>query len=322
MGIPCRDMKQRGFTLVELLVVIAIIGVLVALLLPAIQAAREAARRSECSNKIRQLALAVQNYESTYKKFPTIPPDGVAGQSFFIQILPFIEASTVANAFDPKVEARKQLATVFNQPEPTCQCPSDVPVQVTYALGFDPSGSGAGDTAMDYKGNYGINWGTNRFGNQGLPGPFEPNQEIGFRHLVDGTSNTLMLMEMLQAPTGGPPDSEIDRRGRIWIPGSATYQISTLLLPNATRCGGSPSFNPNEGCGPDIGFCLDKPEQKLPCQRTNNPNVMTLAARSNHPGGVNIARCDGSVRLIAEDIELPTWRALASRDGEEIIADY
>lgn len=313
---------SSGFTLVELLVVIAIIGILVALLLPAVQAAREAARRTECTNKIRQMALAVQNFETSYKHFPVIPPDGVKGESFFIKILPFIENSAMADAFDPDVEARKQLNTVFAQPLATAQCPSDTPVQVTYAQGFDASGTGTGDTAMDFKGNYGINWGTNRFKNQGLPGPFEPNKKIGFRRLLDGTSQTIMLMEMLQAPTGGPPDSEIDRRGRIWIPGSATYQISTLLLPNSERCGSSPDFDAERGCGPDIGFCLDKPDQNLSCQRTNSAGLMTLASRSNHTGLVNTAFCDGSVHLINEDIDLLAWRALSSRDGSEIVGDY
>src|SRR5687767_5929818 len=167
--------SSRGFTLVELLVVIAIIGVLVALLLPAVQAAREAARRSTCQNKIRQLALAVQNFESAKKHYPTsvlmpeiVNPTGNDGISFYIQILPYIEQSTVAARFNPKIQPRKQLKSVFSQPEQTMQCPSEDPVQVPFANGFDATGTGEGDTAQDYKGNYGINWGTSRF-KQSLP---------------------------------------------------------------------------------------------------------------------------------------------------------
>jgi prepilin-type N-terminal cleavage/methylation domain-containing protein len=108
---------RRAFTLVELLVVIAIIGILVALLLPAIQAAREASRRSSCLNKIRQIAIAVTNFESAKKHYPTsvympdiLNPTGNDGISFYIQILPYIEANTVYDLYDPKIQPRKQLA--------------------------------------------------------------------------------------------------------------------------------------------------------------------------------------------------------------------
>ena len=119
-----------------------------------------------------------------------VNPTGNDGISFYIQILPYIEASTTFDLYDPKIQPRKQLAKCFSRPEPTFQCPSDEPVQVPYALGFTPAdpatGLGTGDTAQDYKGNYGINWGTSRFQQDqpvwnfttnsnlaGLPGPFE-----------------------------------------------------------------------------------------------------------------------------------------------------
>lgn len=336
-----------GFTLVELLVVIAIIGILVALLLPAVQAAREAARRSSCINKIRQLAIATQNFESTHKNFPTVPPDGLNGQSFYIQILPFIEGSVVFERFDPNVQPRRQMKNVFGYPEPTVLCPSDQPVQVLYAKGFDASNAGTGDTAHDYKGNYGINWGTGRH-RQNMPvwnfvtnsnqpgeaGPFEPNKKVGFRRITDGSSNTLLMIEMLAAPTGGPAegDAGIDRRGRLWIPASASYQVSTLLLPNSSPCAGSGDrgsggvvVDPKTGCGKDMGFCLDRPDISLPCSRGNdgaaeNDNY-TLAGRSNHPGGVATARCDASVAFVTDDVSLPVWRALASRAGGETITE-
>jgi prepilin-type processing-associated H-X9-DG protein/prepilin-type N-terminal cleavage/methylation domain-containing protein len=347
--------KTAAFTLVELLVVIAIIGVLVALLLPAVQAAREASRRSSCQNKIRQLALAVQNFESAKGHYPTsvlmpeiVNPTGNDGISFYIQILPYIEASTLAARFDPKIQPRKQLKSVFSQPEPTMQCPSEDPVQVPFANGFDPTGTGNGDTAQDYKGSYGINWGTSRFkqsvpvwdfnaneDRDGLPGPFEDPVKVGntevsrkieVREITDGTSNTLCLLEMRQAPTGGPPDDLIDRRGRLWIPVSSTFQISTLLLPNSSWCGSSGggrgeqtvTVDPKTGCGPDIGYCLDNLVEGLPCSRGGPVDAYTLASRSRHPGGVNVAMCDGSVHFVNQDVGLPVWRAVASRAGDEV----
>lgn len=353
--------RIAAFTLVELLVVIAIIGVLVGLLLPAVQAAREASRRSTCQNKIRQLALAVQNYESAVKHYPTavaVPPGqttmvGNDGISFYIQILPYIEASTVAKLFNPKIQPRRQLKTVFNRPEPTMQCPSDEPILVTYARGFDPTGV-SGDTAQDYKGNYGINWGNSRYDQDlpvwdlatqsnkpGVPGPFENPHKvnpanvnspevstpIAIREITDGTSQTLLMLEMLQAPTGGPPDSLIDRRARLWIPASGTYQISTLLVPNSSACpaggqDGSLSVDPRTGCGRDYASCLDRPDINLPCTNNNGANDYTLASRSNHPGGVMVALCDASVRFVSNDVNLATWRALATRSGDDIPGEF
>ena len=338
---------RNGFTLVELLVVIAIIGVLIALLLPAVQAAREAARRTSCLNKIRQLSLATQNFEGAYKHLPVVPPAGLEGTSFFIHILPFIEGSNLAALYDPTVQVRKQLRNVFSQPEQTFLCPSDEPVQILYAKGFDANNSGTGDSAHDYKGNYGINWGTGRFKQDlpvwnflsqsnapGEPGPFEPEEEIQFRHITDGTSNTLVMIEMLAAPTGGPDegDAGIDRRARVWIPGSATHQISTLLLPNSSACAsggrgtGSTIVDPQTGCGKDMGFCIDRPELGLPCHRGNDSSAAvdqyTIGGRSNHPGGIQVAFCDGSGKFLSNEIDLAAWRAFASRAGGEVVNDF
>ncbi|TWT77295.1 hypothetical protein Pla123a_19530 [Posidoniimonas polymericola] len=333
--------RRPGFTLVELLVVIAIIGVLIALLLPAVQAAREAARRNSCQNKLRQLGIATQNYESARGTLPPAPAGGLDGSTYYIHILPYIEASVLADLYDPNVQPRKQLRNVFSNPDPSMLCPSDEPVQVLFAQGFDAANAGVGDTAYDYKGNYGINWGTGYFdqsravwdftslSNQpGRPGPFEPAKTIKLQRLTDGVSNTLLLIEIIAAPTGGPDEgvAGIDRRGRLWIPGSATHQISTLLSPNSTPCqqagggrgGGSVTVDPKTGCGKDRGFCIDRPDLGLHCDRGNAADAYTLGGRSNHTGGINVVRCDASVHFVSQAIDLPVWRALASRAGEEI----
>jgi hypothetical protein len=322
--------------------------------LPAIQAAREASRRSSCGNKIRQLAIAVQNFESAKKHLPAAveSPEGKSGGnegiSFYITILPFIEQSVIADLYDPNIQPRKQLAKCFSTPEPTMQCPSDEPVQVQYAQGYTPpdpaTGLGTGDTAQDYKGNYGINWGTGRFDQDqlvwdftalanrpGLPGPFETTKVVGtgatakevpqrikLKQLTDGTSKTLMFLEMRQAPTGGQAegDAGIDRRARLWIPASSTFQISTLLLPNSAACASGLSPDAKTGCGKDIGFCLDV--EGLPCARSNTGATYTLGARSRHPGGVDVALCDSSVRFVSNDVDIQVWRGYGSRAGEEV----
>ncbi len=342
--------KKSGFTLVELLVVIAIIGVLVALLLPAIQAAREAARRSTCLNNLRQAGLAAQNYHAARGHFPKAA--GVVGAtgtnlgstadpSVFFQLLPFMEKSTISSRFDPQKRVSEQMA-IFQQPDATLQCPSDDPQQVLFALGGDPG--------MDWKGNYGINWGTFRFTNQYYPGynvvaesgggfpnmpgvggagPFElvapalrEAKTISIRQVVDGTSNTLLFMEMIAAPSGSS-DADLDRRGRLWTPAASAYQLSTLLVPNSSPCGGT-TVAPDDatGCGGDVGRCVHQPDLGLPCERIGGDSLaevafFTLGSRSRHPGGVHVCLCDGSARFINESIELAAWRGIASRSGEE-----
>jgi prepilin-type N-terminal cleavage/methylation domain-containing protein len=354
---PCTPLKRKpqyAFTLVELLVVIAIIGILVALLLPAIQAAREASRRSSCANKIRQLSIAVQNYESAKKRLPAAidNPSGTTdtnwGISFFIQILPYIEQSTIADLYDPTIQPRRQLAKCFSAPEPTMQCPSDEAVKVPYALGFSPvnaaTGLGSGDTAQDYKGNYGLNWGTGYYNQQrnvwdfstqsnrpSLPGPFENPETVGLganqkevpkfiklKQISDGTSKTLMFIEMRQAPTGGPPDTLIDRRGRLWIPAFMTYQISTLILPNgAATC--TAAQMEKTGCGVDRGACVEaNGAVGMPCEDGVAGAQSNVGARSRHPGGVSLALCDSSVRFVANDVDIQVWRAAGSRAGQEV----
>jgi hypothetical protein len=227
---------------------------------------------------------------------------------------------------------------------------------VQFAQGYTPpdpaTGLGTGDTAQDYKGNYGVNWGTGRFDlgtkspptpqlwvwnfatqkkDPALPGPFEnPDVVSGkeipkfikLKQITDGTSKTLLFLEMRQAPTGtvAEGDNGIDRRARLWIPASSTFQISTLLSPNSQPCSAAGGLDDKLGCGPDIGYCLDQPKD-IPCDRqTGNAGVYTLASRSRHPGGVSVALCDSSVRYVADDVDIAVWRSFGSRGGDEVSA--
>ena len=131
-----------------------------------------------------------------------------------------------------------------------------------------------------------------------------------------------MLLEMRQAPTGGPPNTLIDRRARLWIPVSGTFQISTLLVPNATRCDTSNAVDSKRGCGPDLAACPDTEPIGIPCGDGGGANNFTLASRSRHPGGVMVALCDVSCRFVADDIDLAIWRAIASRAGSETVGDF
>ncbi|QDV39148.1 DUF1559 family PulG-like putative transporter [Tautonia plasticadhaerens] len=294
----------RGFTLIELLVVIAIIGVLIALLLPAVQSAREAARRAQCTNNLKQIGLALHNYHDTWGRFPmgsvqVATPNGAYRRPFLASLLPFLEQRNLFESYNydlsfQRVEnetTRASIVSVFS-------CPSDEQQVFT----------NNGGSVDDVKGSYGVNWGQDTYGNQVLPAPFGLNYGATFAEIRDGTTQTFLIAELIQAPhPPGQPVSVIDRRGRIWSDQPSSHQISTRLGPN------SPAG--------DYGACWDRPDIGAPCIRNvGQGQAHHIASRGQHPGGVNLLLADGSVRFIKDAIDLATWRALSSRAGGEVIS--
>ena len=315
------SLKKRGFTLVELLVVIAIIGILVALLLPAVQSAREAARRASCLNKFKQHALSMINHHDTKGYLPVEPPTGEGDDTRstkdvvpFLQALPFLEGSVIASLYDDSIDPTLQTEIFWNQ-DPVFNCPSDEPKRMI----------GASDSiAGDWKSNYGIVFGKLNYQNQGIgplknggklqdwqiqnQGPFWFGKEISFRNISDGTSKTGLIAEMIQAPSISDATADKDRRARIWVRNSGAYQIQAVQLPN--------SEDPDR-----TRRCVDSPETGLPCQRGGNnyASNVRLASRSRHPGGVQMAFCDGSARFISESVDLFAWRSVFSRARAETL---
>lgn len=323
------DCKGHGFTLVELLVVIAIIGVLVALLLPAIQAAREAARRNSCVNNLKQLGLAMLNYESAHEQLPPgvmgrgtdgspLPSSsGEVRTAYIVQVLPYLEQKNISDLYDfdlPWWNPVNQQVILGKELE-AWSCPSDE----SQVFGGD-----------EYKGSYGLNWGYNSYLEQGPNNAKEPLApfylSFGARlgQIVDGTSSTLAMMEMLQVPderlTG-----QLDRRARLWNEDSSCYQISTRFAPNSNA--------------PDEGVCEDRPDVGAPCIPTGSTPAARLehhlVSRSRHPGGINVLLCDGSVHYITDGvdstddpanasppltaIQLGVWQAMSTMGGGEIV---
>ncbi|WP_406697778.1 DUF1559 domain-containing protein [Singulisphaera sp. Ch08] len=300
---PTSCCRRAGFTLIELLVVIAIIAVLIALLLPAVQAAREAARRIQCTNNMKQLGLALHNYHDVHGRFApgsidvTNPGGYEYRQPFITSLLPFVEQGNLSNSYNfnlsfqtnPNSTTRSARVNVFN-------CPSDQQVVFVNSTGG----------ATDVKGSYGINWGQNTYADPILAAPFALNYGASMAELTDGTSQTFLMAELIQTPQpAGQPANTIDRRGRVWSEQPSSHQISARLAPNSQA--------------PDYGACWVA--FKAPCNRNagNGPNHY-IASRSVHPGGVNVLLGDGSIRFIKDSISLPTWRALSSRAGGEVIS--
>jgi prepilin-type N-terminal cleavage/methylation domain-containing protein len=303
-----RDPKC-GFTLVELLVVITIIGILIALLLPAVQAAREAARRMQCANNLKQIGLAMHNYHSAYETFPGAV-NNIEWRYFLCALLPFMEQQSLADGFSAAAKtglnpwaANAKSAwpkTVQGQSVAAYLCPSD-------GLGGLTKGSTSGVKGADPNGmqlfltNYlGIfdgyhdedTWYSTSSTSRAV---FGYERQTRIADIRDGTSNTLMIAEYLT----GLKD---DIRGYAITSRSGSQLLHVALTPNAS----SSDVLLNN---PAICFSsMNQPDMNLPCICNNGP--FTSAARSRHPNGVQAVLCDGSVQFYGDTIDSALWKSV------------
>ena len=303
--------RRSAFTLIELLVVIAIIAVLIALLLPAVQQAREAARRSQCKNNMKQLGLALHNYHDTFGRLPPGSIQPVEWPYLLHFILPNIDQAPLYNLFAanwsrpaPWLDATQWPATL-RVGIPALLCPSDG------QSGLVKHADGTVDLAnSNYLGFFtGLNDGDTNANVSATRTAFGVNRGAAIRDITDGTSNTMLMGEYL---TGTP----IDWRGWPYTGRAASQFLHATNPPNSTA--GDNILAYPAGCT----AALNLPLQNLPCIPDGVTANNFATSRSRHVGGAHVLMGDGAIRFVSANMSTATYRNLAWMADGNVIGDF
>jgi prepilin-type N-terminal cleavage/methylation domain-containing protein/prepilin-type processing-associated H-X9-DG protein len=321
----------RGFTLIELLVVIAIIAILVALLLPAVQQAREAARRLQCRSHLKQIGLAVHNYHEAHNAVPPqatwAPGTTFSGYSVHARLLPYIEQGNLYASIDYNSGYSSQAAA----------CRARIPL---YRCPSDPKDGTRVDGGVEFYGtNYGFCIGTwlglDRLAARGGDGAFGYNMGHSFAAISDGLSNTVAAAEVKtfvaalldggnpSALNTAPPNTpaQVVAYGGTFDPDYChTQWVTGRTLQSGMTC----TFPPNTlipytvgGITYDVDFTSARVSPTAPVHA-----YRVVTSRSYHSGGVNVLLLDGSVRFVSSSIDQALWRGLGTRSGNEVIGEF
>lgn len=359
--------KRAGFTLIELLVVIAIIAVLVALLLPAVQQAREAARRSQCKNNLKQLGLALHNYHDTYNYFPPLESGGLVAQtrlSATIMLLPFIDQAPLWNiisAGGPMVATSGSTITYppmgpppwnwdvyppWTVQVPILRCPSDRYAGSSNApYGKTNYGYCAGDTVTSINAQNPWNWWTPE-----PRGMFYCQSKLGIQDCLDGSSNTIAMLEMALAQEPNTVYGNVaENVGGLTTPSICMAKVvSNKTFVAGTQTADFRGYNYSDG-GTSHSFVttIIPPNGPSCLASTWDGDIGVFSSTSRHSGGVQALMADGSVRFITENINtgglmtgatdpaagrgvgavpgfspFGVWGALGTRRGGETIGEF
>lgn len=311
--------RRRGFTLIELLVVIAIIAILIALLLPAVQQAREAARRTQCKNNLKQWGLALHNYHDTFNTFPmgSMGLNALAGVrptgnnlSWHVRVLPYLEQANLYGQFDFNVIYNVSATSPSQQRFDALFCPSGKtrnhqPSTITDGWTTHYYGvAGAKDAAeptrkfeMQNNASPRPFFDTNH-GQMAITGVLYRNSKIGIRDITDGTTNTIVVGEI----SGSPFDDTTNNPHRAWIQGAsnANDDFASYSCKNVRWGIGQARYT------------------------SGNVNYLFNDQRfgSNHTGGCQFLLGDGAVRFISENIDFNTYQAIATRGQGEVVGEF
>ncbi|HET6425215.1 MAG TPA: DUF1559 domain-containing protein [Planctomycetaceae bacterium] len=309
--------SRHGFTLIELLVVIAIIAILIALLLPAVQQAREAARRTQCRNHLKQLGLALHNYHDNFLCFP-FGQDGAKSYLAISQLLPYFDQAPLYNTINFNLPYNDATNTAARNTElPGLRCPSD--------FGNPLSASGVATNYLMNKGT-GVIWADPSGPNASFPpqnGVMFYQSCVRMRDITDGTSNTAAASERVLADGNNGTISPL--ADVFFSPLAPTTADEAVTMCNAVDINnlanqfplfmGAPWMH-----GQHTYLHVNTPNQRscgfFTVLRANMP------ANSRHTGGVHALLCDGSVRFVSENIDRPIWRAVGTRAGGETIGEF
>lgn len=323
-ALPTPSRRRRGFTLIELLVVIAIIAILIALLLPAVQSAREAARRTQCKNNLKQLGLALHNYQESFSVYPPSfcvdGPAGTGGGEWSVQarLLPFLDQGPAFAKIDFKDDYEATVG-VSGLRVPVLICPSETRDEMRNS---DPP---------HFPLNYGFNGGTwqvyDPATGDGGDGAFYPNSRTRPRDFIDGMSNTLCFAEVKaytpyvrdgdDGPASPPSDLLPLNAGEFkltsghteWVDGRLNQTgVTTTFAPNSvTPIAGTTGDAPLAADDGDYTSC----REDKPCDSFVRA---AITSRSHHTGIVQAVMMDGSVHVVTENINLAVWRNLGGRN--------